>query len=248
MTTRIRRLLMIVGYNGANYYGYQRQETVPTIQGTIETALKEALEESIEVYASGRTDKGVHAYHQPIHFDTKTHIPTTKLKKIINAFLPNDIYLYAISDVSSDFHARYDVIKKEYVYKINTNPFDPVLSRLYWFVEPFNIELFNESLKQVVGTHDFYAFSKRPKNEHTTRTIEQVDVKEASGIITISITGNGFLRYMVRNIISACVLIASKQVDFTIHDIFNKQDNQMIKRLARPEGLYLNNVYYEDML
>lgn len=248
MKPNLRRLLMIVGYNGANYYGYQRQETVSTIQGTIETALKGALEEKIEVHASGRTDKGVHAYYQPIHFDTKTHIPTSKLKKIINAFLPNDIYVYSIQDVSPDFHARYNVVKKEYVYKLNTNPFDPVLSSLYWFVEPFNVELFKETLQEVVGTHDFYAFSKRPKNEHTTRTIEQVDVKEARGIITISITGNGFLRYMVRNIISACVLIASQDVDFTIQDIFKTQDNQMIKQLARPEGLYLNHVYYKDTL
>ena len=241
-----QRYCATVSYNGQNYYGYQRQLNQVTIQGTIEEALLKALQEKIEIHASGRTDRGVHAIGQVIHFDTTSRIPVEKLLHIINAHLPLDIRFLNIKQVSKAFHARYDVVGKEYIYKININKYNPIDSGLYWYIDPFNIALFKSEINKVIGEHDFFAFCKRPTTSNTTRTINTIDVVENDGILTVSIMGNGFLRHMVRFIVGACVMIASKKVSYTIDQVFLENDNQMIKDLAAPSGLYLNKVFYEE--
>lgn len=241
-----KRYCVTVSYNGQNYFGYQRQANQATVQGTIEEALNLALQETIEIHASGRTDRGVHAIGQVIHFDTVSRIPVEKLLHIINAHLPSDIRFLNIKQVSKAFHARYDAVGKEYIYKISTNKYNPIDSALYWYVNPFDVILFKSEINKVIGEHDFFAFCKRPKTSNTTRTITSIDVKENAGMITVSIRGNGFLRHMVRFIVGACVMIASKKVDYTIDQVFLENDNQMIKDLAAPSGLYLNKVFYEE--
>lgn len=246
LINNLKRYKAIVSYNGQNYFGYQRQNEQVTVQGSIEDALSTALKEAIEIHASGRTDRGVHAVGQVIHFDSKSRIPEEKLMKIINAHLPVDIKFISIQEVSKAFHARYDVIGKEYVYKINTNPYNPIDAGLYWYVESFDLDSFKSELNKVIGKHDFFAFCKRPTTSNTIRTVNSVAVEEFEGIVTVSIKGNGFLRHMVRFVVGAAYVIASNKVSYTIDEVFEKNDNQMIKDLAAPSGLYLNNVFYED--
>lgn len=242
----IKRYKAVVSYNGQNYYGYQRQLKHVTIQGTIESALKSALKEDIEIHASGRTDRAVHAIGQVIHFDTNSKIPIDKLLKIINAFLPADIRFLKIEEVSKAFHARYDIVGKEYVYKISTSAYNPIDAGTVWYVEPFDMGLFKSELNKVIGEHDFYAFCKRPTTSNTVRIVNSISVEEFEGAITVSIKGNGFLRHMVRFIIGAAVMIASKKVNYTIDQVFEKNDNQMIKDMAAPGGLYLKEVFYGE--
>ncbi|MCF7925059.1 MAG: tRNA pseudouridine(38-40) synthase TruA [Candidatus Izimaplasma sp.] len=241
-----KRIKATLSYNGYSYYGFQKQDTKNTIQEVVETTISQALNDTITIVSSGRTDRKVHANRQVIHFDTTSQMPIEKYRYIINALLPDDIYAFEFMAMPKAFHARFDVVQKEYLYKLSTNPYDATQAHNVWFVEPFDIKKFKEALEDTLGTHDFYPFSKRPQTKNTVRHIDAINIKTTDGMINVTIKAKGFLRHMVRYIIGAAVMIAQNRVDFTIKDVFRENDNEMIKTLANPAGLYLNNVYYGE--
>ncbi|MEC9485203.1 MAG: tRNA pseudouridine(38-40) synthase TruA [Candidatus Izemoplasma sp.] len=241
------RIKMSLSYNGHMYHGFQKQNHHVTIQSVIEKTLKEALKESIKVVSSGRTDRHVNAIAQVIHFDTSSLMPIEKYQYIINAILPDDIYAYNIMNVPKAFHARFDVQQKEYLYKLNTGPYDATLTHNEWFIGSVNFDHLKNILNDVIGTHDFYGFSKRPQTTNTIRTVDEIHVHQVTQHkIHIIIKAKGFLRHMVRYIVGASVMIAQGKVDYALKDVFDERDNEIIKTLANPSGLYLNKVFYED--
>lgn len=238
------RYLITFSYDGTNFNGYQKQPKLRTIQGEIEDALKFVGEEDIELCASGRTDKGVHALNQKAHFNLNKNITCYKLKCALNTYTKNDIYIKDVKVVQNDFHARYMVKKKEYIYKINIGEYNPIeRNYIYQYNKNLNIDRIKKEIEYLKGTHDFRAFANmEDKKESYIRTIYDVDVLQTDNIITIKFIGNGFLKYQVRNMVGALIETSTK--DKSIKSILESKDRKSFGKIAPATGLYLNNVEY----
>ena len=242
------RYLITFSYDGTLYNGYQKQPNENTIQNKIEEVLFRLNSNSpVSIHASGRTDAGVHAINQKAHFDMDRLYNLDILKNSMNKMLPQDIYIKNIEIVSDEFHARFDVVSKEYNYKINIGEYN-LFSRNYeWqFNDNLDIDKMKVAIKYLEGTHDFKAFTKNSLEIYDyTRTILNTDIIEKDGIITISVVGTGFLRYMVRNIVGLLIEVGiGKKNPEDIITILNSKDRTLFGRIAPPCGLYLKNVNY----
>ncbi|NCC71700.1 tRNA pseudouridine(38-40) synthase TruA, partial [bacterium] len=200
------RYLIRFSYDGSDFQGYQKQPNKKTVQGNIEEVLSKRFGEEINIYSSGRTDKGVHAINQYAHFDVKEN-DIRKLKQYLNTYLSDSIYIKEIKKVEEDFHSRHSSKRKTYIYLINTNEYE-VTKRKYelQYCKPINLAFLKETSLYFLGEHNFENFtSVEDKRENYVRTIYNISIKETSGIISIKIEGKGFLRYMVRNIVGALI-------------------------------------------
>lgn len=243
LKTGARRIKCVISYDGTNYSGYQRQKDRPSIQATFEDALQRALHKDIKIHSSGRTDKGVHAMNQVIHFDLTMAIPLYNLKSLLNSYLDDSIYIKEMTEENETFHARYDVLEKTYMYKMNIKEYSPIYRNYEWTVLNLDVTLYKKALHKVLGEHDFTSFTKTTKH-NTIRTIYDIKVEEKNHHLYTYITGNGFLRYMVRNIIGAAVLIASKEAKYTMEELLYKRNVTLLQDKAPACGLYLYNVNY----
>lgn len=238
-----RRFKCICAYDGSCFNGYQKQNNVETIQGTIESALSTIFKEEITIHSSGRTDKGVHARNQTFHFDIESSIQPDNVKKVLNSYLPNSIYIKQVEEVDLTFHSRYDVKVKTYQYIISLKEFDPMRRHMEWVQSDLNIDTLQKELTSIIGTHDFTSFTKTT-NQNTVRTIYEATVEVADDLIYITISGNGFLRYMVRNIIGALISINKGKLQYSIKELLEQKDVSLIKDIAPANGLYLYDVKY----
>ena len=242
---------MTFSYDGSKYSGYQKQPKKKTIQGELEKALKQINGgKEVSLVASGRTDAGVHAYNQRAHFDMDTTIPCQKIKQGVNSLIPDDIYVKNIFEVEETFHARFGVKAKEYIYKINMGPYNPIeKDYIYQYNKKLDIAEMERALKYLEGTHDFSSFVKiDEEKDNYVRTIVQTslirDIKNVNQI-TISILGTGFMRYMVRNIVGMLIEIGEgKHKSEEIIQILKAKDRTKAGICAPSCGLYLNDVYY----
>ncbi len=240
------RYLITFSYDGSNFSGYQKQPNLRTIQGEIEKALNFISGgKKIEIHSSGRTDKKVHAYNQKAHFDLDQNITLYKLKSAINTYTPNDIYIKDIKLVRNDFHARYDVLKKIYIYKINIGDYNPIeRNYIFQYNKLLDIDKLKIQLKHLIGTHDYSAFAnKEEKKESYIRTIYDINVTKKNNIIYLKFIGNGFLKYQIRNMVGALIECVTK--DKNIIDILNSKNRSTYGKIAPPEGLYLYDVKYK---
>ena len=156
------RYFMTFSYDGTNFAGYQKQPRERTVQGVLEDAFKEInAGKSVNICASGRTDRGVHALNQKAHVDLDIKITCDKLLKGINSLLPEDVYVKKIEEVSDNFHARFDAIGKEYIYKINMGEYDPIeRNYCYQYNNKLDIGSMERGLKYLEGEHNFKSFTK----------------------------------------------------------------------------------------
>ena len=243
------RYLMTFSYDGTLYNGYQKQPDKNTIQDKIEESLtKINNNEFVSLVATGRTDKGVHALNQKAHFDLNTNITSDKLKLALNSMLPNDIYIKDICNIDNDFHARFKVLKKEYVYKINLGEYNPIdRNYIYQYNKKLNIKAMKKAIKFFVGNHNFKSFTSSDDiRESYDRIIYNAKIECKKDIISIIFIGNGFLRYMVRNMVGTLIEIGEgikkpKDIQF----ILDARDRTQAGKTAPAEGLYLKNVYYK---
>ena len=226
----MKRFLITFSYDGSNFNGYQKQPKLRTIQGEMEKALKKINNnKKVEIQASGRTDKGVHALNQKAHFDLDVEIDENKLKMALNTYLPDDIHVKTVEEVSDTFHARYNVQAKEYMYLINVGEYDPLeRNYVYQYNKPLDVVEMERALKYFEGEHDFTSFVCKNTNK-----------------ITILFVGTGFLRYMVRNMIGTLIKVGEGKLKAEdIIPIIEKKDRKAACPTANPEGLYLRNVFY----
>lgn len=245
------RYLITFTYDGSKYKGYQKQPKQRTIQGELEKALKTLNNnEKVEVCASGRTDAGVHALNQKAHFDLNISITEEKLKAGLNSLLPKDIYVKTVEEVSSDFHARFMVKAKEYIYQINMGEYNPIeKDYIFQYNKKLDVVEMQRALKYLEGTHDFKSFSKADEEkENFTRTIVQANlIRNLKNVnkVTISFLGTGFLRYQVRNMVGLLIEIGEgKRKSEDIIEILEAKDRRASGITAAPEGLYLKDVFY----
>ena len=238
---------MKFSYDGTLYSGYQKQNNKPSIQEEIENSLSKIYNEKIRIHSSGRTDAKVHALCQTAHYDASKDIDLSKLVYSLNSLTNDDIYIKSIKKVSDNFHARYCVKEKEYIYKINIGEYDPLFRNyIYQYNKNLDIESMNKAIKLFLGKHDFKSFSTDTLDKDTIREIYKVKITKNKNIITISFTGNGFLRYMVRNMVGLLIEIGEgkRSIDSVI-EILNAKDRTKSGIKAPGMGLYLKQVKYK---
>ena len=240
---------MTVSYDGSHYSGYQKQSGFRTIQAELERALTEINDSKpVIIYSSGRTDKGVHAYNQKIHFDLDMNISLYNLREAINSKLDDYIYVKSINVVDSSFHARYNVVSKEYMYIINTSDYNPIeKDYVYQYNKSLDVVEMERAIQYFIGEHDFSSFTK-PNTEKTNfvREIKSISLNvDNKGKIVITFIGNGFLRYMVRNLVGTIIEVGEgKRKSEDMYDILISKDRTKAGTMAPACGLYLKNVNY----
>lgn len=241
------RYLIRFSYDGTNFYGYQKQPSKRTVQGELEKALGTISKEKVTISASGRTDALVHALNQYAHFDFNLNMNPENLQRALNSLLPNDIYIKEIRIVDSNFHARFCVKEKEYIYKINLGEYNPLMRNyIYQYNHPLNIIKMQEAIKYLEGKHSFKSFTKSTDQiSNYEREIYITKITNDNNILTIMFRGNGFLRYMVRNMVGTLISVGEEKIEpKELINILALEDRTKAKKTAPPEGLYLNNVYY----
>lgn len=245
----MKNFKLTIEYDGTNYHGWQIQKIEPTIQQEIEKALEKMTRTKTKVIGAGRTDAGVHALGQAASFKCKTSISPDAFKKGLNSILPKDIVISQCIYVQEQFHARYDAENKIYLYKIlNTDTPSPILRNYVWHIKKkLDIDSMQKAAMHLCGTHDFKAFegAGSPKKD-TFRYIEYAQfTKENSEIILFEIKGNGFLKFMVRNIVGTLAEAGIGKItadDFK--DILFSKDRTNAGPTAPAQGLFLVDVNY----
>lgn len=241
------RYKCICSYDGTNFYGFQTQQNLRTIQEEIEKVLLIINKQPITIYPSGRTDSGVHAVGQVFHFDSEIVMGNWNMKNAINSRLPKDIYISSVEQVTDDFHARFDAKSKEYHYIIDIGEFNP-LKRNYRYYCPFKnleIERFKEAFKIFVGVHDFRSFTKNQSLTNTVREIYSIDLGIDGSLITIKIVGEGFMRHMVRILVAMALEVGRGKITLDeLKTILDQKNRQLSPKIVPASGLYLYKVNY----
>lgn len=244
----MKRVLLTIGYDGTCYHGWQVQKNAVTVQQVLCETLEKMLGKTHDVVGTSRTDAGVHAREFTCHLDCDDNIPESAFLRGLNSLLPPDIAVKDCKQVPNDFHARYNAKGKTYSYYIyNSNLKDPFKSRYSWQIErPLDIELMNKFAEQIIGTHDFYAFSSSGRTvEDTVRTLSECYVKKQGDDIVLTVTANGFLYNMVRIIVGTAVGVSDKKISICdIPEILNSKKREMAGITAPPQGLFLEKVHY----
>ena len=210
------RLLFTVQYLGTGYAGWQMQANATGVQNIFEAVLTKIFGETIRVEAAGRTDSGVHARAQRAHADVPFAIEARGLRRGINDMLPHDIRVLAIETVADDFHCRFAAKAKTYCYRIwNSEVADVFTAETHAHVaQPLDAEAMHAAAQMLLGTHDFALFTvAEPEVSSTTRTIERIDVTRQGEALTLTVTADGFLRYMVRRIAGSLIEIGRGKLD-----------------------------------
>lgn len=239
------KYLINFSYNGSKFYGYQIQKNKITVEGEIEKVLSRIFDTNINVVASSRTDKGVHAINQFATFEIDKEINTKKLCHSMNSMINEFIHIKKISKVSSSFHVRYNVLKKEYVYKINIGEYNPIMAEYeLQYCKKIDNELLDSFCKLISGKHNFRSFTSDKDNNNYIRDVI-VDYKKSKNILYLRFESSGFLRYMIRNIVGLLIDIndGKKSIE-DIESIFSDENRCSLGRCASGCGLYLNKIEF----
>lgn len=245
----MRNVKLVLAYDGSGFMGWQIQPGVRTVQDTLEKALEVILGHPVRVFASGRTDAGVHALGQVVNFHTSSSVPVDGLLRGLNSVLPGDISILKSEDVEPGFHAQFQAKRKSYLYVIDTGEVrSPFLGRYALHEKhPLNIEAMRSSSRYLLGGHDFTSFLASGSSVKTTvRNITVSELITRGNKVLFFIQGSGFLRYMVRNIVGTLLLVGKgKLPPEEMERIIDLKDRNFAGPTAPPQGLYLIEVGYE---
>jgi len=248
----IRKFKLVLEYDGSEFSGWQTQSpNFRTIQSHLEDNLQKIFKSKIHAHASGRTDSGVHAEGQVVHFKVETDIKPELIHKALNAFLDKDLSVVDVSEAPLSFHAQNSVKAKTYCYTILNRPNPSALwrKRAYYYPHPLDIRRMRKAAGFIKGTHDFKSFqsaSEGAKRLRTTvRTVSRLSIAKQGDLIHITITADGFLYRMVRNIVGALIAVGSKKIE--PKDLLHLLEAK--ERIAAPKtapswGLCLMSVRY----
>lgn len=246
----MRRIGLVVAYDGTNYCGWQVQQNGVTIQGVLNETLSKVLGEKIEVMGASRTDAGVHALGNVAVFDTNTRIPADKIAFAINQWLPEDIRIQLSEEVEADFHPRYCDSEKTYEYRILNRTFQVPTERLYSYFYHYDLDekKMQEATSYLIGRHDFASFcGAKAQVKSTIRTITGISVWRDGDIITIRVSGEGFLYNMVRIIAGTLIEIGNGQYPpERMKEILDSCDREAAGPTAPAHGLTLMGIEFFD--
>ena len=244
------KVLGICSYRGTNYYGWQKQVGFVSVQSKIEECLSKVYDTTINIQGSGRTDAGVHALKQYFHYVSDKEKDLNQLTYALNKMLPDDIKILSLTEVDDDFHARYSATKKIYEYRILLTNKDPMSYDLaYIYPMELDIELFKNAIQKFEGTHNYQDFTSKEEDEGGfIRTIYDIEVIKEGDLLRVIFTGNGFMRYQIRNMIGSAINVANRKepLDFIDNHLKDNKNREIIAYKAPASGLYLVDVIYNN--
>lgn len=244
------RYKAIVEYLGTHYRGWQAQEGLKTVQGVIETALNHVAQERVEVFAAGRTDAGVHAVGQVIHFDCARSLTAYQLREGANFHLHHETVRFSqVEEVSPEFHARFDAQKRSYKYFILNRPAPSPLwqDRAWHFKWPLDVRAMQQAALHLIGYHDFSSFrSKECQSSQPVRTLDDITFQQEDDWIRVDFVSKSFLHHQVRIMMGTLAEVgAGKRSAEEIPDIIAAKDRAAAGLTAPACGLYFMNVKYD---
>ena len=246
----MKRVALLVQYDGSNYSGWQRQKNATTVQEIIERAILKITKQVVKTFAAGRTDAGVHASGQVVHFDIDCVIPANCYSDVLNRLLPPTILILESVEVQDSWHACYSAIYRHYRYVINNSKFPNLfINNWSWhrYQKVLDEVLMLKASKKMEGEHDFFAFQKTGSNRKNSITkIKNINIKRVENLILVDIKATGFLYGMVRLIVGQLVLVGEQKISPEIFTDrwLNKKKND-VKESAPAKGLCFVNAVYE---
>jgi tRNA pseudouridine38-40 synthase len=238
----------VLEYAGTRYSGWQRQKNARTVQGELERAIAETLEDDdFDCQGSGRTDAGVHALMQVAHLEARMPMPLEIFRRRVNEALPTDVNLLTIAKAPHRFHARHAAVKRTYLYQIARRRTAFAKPFVWWVKEPLDVTAMSEAAARFAGMHDFRSFSDDDPDEKSTAVlIEQVTVGEDGDLVLVRVAGSHFLWKMVRRMVGVLVEIGRGGLAIADVDAFLRRPSATPARLTAPSsGLFLERVFYE---
>ena len=246
------RIALGIEYDGSAFAGWQSQLHAHGIQSTVEAAVSQVADHAVEVVAAGRTDAGVHAAIQVVHFDTSVVRSERSWVLGTNKGLPKQVSVLWAREVPDSFHARYGALARSYRYVILNRGVRPALGarHLTWVREPLDCEPMHVAAQQLVGEHDFSSFrAAECQSRSPIRRLQRIDVARSGELISIAVTANAFLHHMVRNIAGVLIAIGcgDRPVEW-INEVMEARDRRSGGITAPPYGLYLTGIQYAAAL
>ncbi len=245
-----RKFKILIEYEGTRYHGWQVQPNGITIQEVLQNCLKKITKEKRSVVGSGRTDAGVHAEGQVAHFETTSKMTSQQFLMAFNSLLPHEIVIKQVTEVPATFHAQQSSVRKIYRYTILNRQFPSALQhdRCFFIQYHLDVEAMRQAKTYLEGKHDFTAFrASNCEARNPVREINSIDIDQEGDFIIIHCDGNGFLKYMVRNIVGTLVMVGrNKMQPEQIKTILESRDRKNAGPTARPYGLCLVKVFYDE--
>lgn len=240
---------MIIQYDGSRYKGWQKQtEGINTVQGKLEDILTKMTGEEVQLVGCGRTDTGVHALNYTANFHTDSNMSIEEMQKYLDYNLPDDIALLSLKNSSERFHARYNILSKTYMYRINNSQIKNVFDRRYIhnIGEKLDLDKMKKCSQVLIGTHDFQSFTTlKSKTKSTVRTINYINIEENENIIEIDVNGNGFLWNMVRIILGTLIEAGMGKINVSdVEKILNSKTRANAGPMVPAKALFLKDVEY----
>ena len=237
------RVALGIEYDGSEYYGFQKQKsTEQTIQGNLENSISKVANHSIKTFCSGRTDAGVHAFMQVVHFDTESRRSTREWVRGINSYLPHDIKVLWSKELDETFHARFSATHRSYLYRILNNQTPSALwsKRSLFVPQKLDIRAMRAASKYLIGEHDFSSFrGSGCQSNSPVRTIEEIKITNKNNFITFELRANAFLLHMVRIIIGTLLMVGKREIKpVEMKNILNEKDRRISGKTVSSSGLY----------
>lgn len=249
----VQRYALVIEYNGARYQGFQRQASAnSTVQGELEVALSRVANAPVTVVCAGRTDAGVHASQQVVHFDTQASRPLRAWVEGVNTQLPDSIRVHRAQQVMPEFHARFSAQARTYRYVTYSGPVRPaILSEcVTWVRFKLNVDLMKEASLHLVGEHDFTSFRATQCQAHSpVRTLHHIRIEQRGAFLIMEVKANAFLHHMVRNVMGSLYEVGrgAKSPDW-VPEVLLACDRRAAAATAPPYGLYFVGVDYPQHL
>ncbi|HZQ75256.1 MAG TPA: tRNA pseudouridine(38-40) synthase TruA [Burkholderiales bacterium] len=243
------RIALGIEYDGSRFLGWQTQPGGGTVQDALEAALSGIAGEAIGTTCAGRTDRGVHARGQVVHFDTRAERPLTAWVRGVNALLPDSVAVLWARPVGAEFHARYSASGRTYRYLLLNRAVRPALAARHagWFHAPLDVGRMQAAAAALLGEHDFSAFrSAECQAKSPVRTLHELRIERHGERVDFVLRANAFLHHMVRNIVGALVYVGKgKQAPAWVGEVLESRDRARGAPTFAAEGLYLESVAYE---
>lgn len=248
----LQRIAMGVEYDGSAYYGWQQQDNLPSIQGVLEAAISKVADEPIKVQGAGRTDAGVHAMGQVLHFDTAASRSNLAWLLGANRYLPRDVRVLWAKPVTSEFHARYSAVARTYRYSVYHSMVASAIfyRQAMWCRYELDTAKMQEAASYLLGEHDFTSFRGAGCQSNTPfRNVIELTISYGGAMLNFKIKANAFLLHMVRNIVGSLLLVGvGKHQPSWIKEVLEAKDRRLAGPAAPAKGLYLMQVDYPAKL
>ncbi|HEX5338443.1 MAG TPA: tRNA pseudouridine(38-40) synthase TruA [Gallionella sp.] len=244
------RIALGVEYDGRPYCGWQSQAEGLTVQDTLQGALSQIAGEPISIIAAGRTDTGVHALEQVIHFDAQAERPLSAWVRGVNALLPDSIAVRWAHPVPDEFHARFSAHGRSYRYLLINRATRSAIhaGKAGWFHAPLDVAAMQEAARCLIGEHDFSAFrAAQCQAKSPVKTLTRLDIRREGDMIVFDLSAGAFLHHMVRNIVGSLVYVGKgKHPPDWLRDVLESRERRLAAPTFSPDGLYLRRIKYEE--